>query len=91
MQQVVRVPMNGWPEEAIAGDANAVRQVSLYLEGTRKLWIHWADLEWLLKSIWIHRQLQEGDFEASDDEGPDNGRSSDIYKDAGEASAASRG
>ena len=90
MPQVVRVPMNEWPEEAIKGGASGVRQVSLYLEGSGKLWIHWTDLEWLLKSIWIHHQLQECDFEASDDEGPDNGRSSDIYKDGEEASAASR-
>ena len=70
--------MNEWPEEAIAGGANAVRQVSLYLDGTRKLWIHWADLEWLLKSIWIHHQLKGIADVASEDKGPGAGQSRDT-------------
>ena len=72
--------MNEWPEEAIKGGASGVRQVSLYLEGTRKLWIHWTDLGWLLKSIWINHQLKGVADVASEDEGPGAGQSRDTLQ-----------
>ena len=80
VQQVVTVPMKEWPEEAIKGGASGVRQVTVYLDGTRKLWLHWTDLGWLLKSICINHQLKGVADVASDDEGPDAGQSSNTLQ-----------
>ena len=53
------------------GGSQIVRDVSLYFEGNGKLWIHSGDLEWLVRSLWIHQQLKGVADVGSDDEGPD--------------------
>ena len=69
--QTCRVSMYEWPEEATKGGPRMVRDVSLYLEGNGKLWIHWRDVEWLIRCLWINQQLKGVADVASDDEGPD--------------------
>ena len=53
------------------GSAKIVREVRVLLEGNGKLWIHNGDLEWLIRSLWIHQQLKGVADVASEDEGPD--------------------
>ena len=53
------------------GGTRIVRDVSLYLEGNGKFWIHTNALEWLVKSLFIQQQLKGVADVGSDDEGPD--------------------
>ena len=74
MPEVFRITMPEWPQLAQSGPQKALspwRNVSVFLEGTGKLWIHGGDLEWLIRSLFIYRQLKGVDDVASDDEGPD--------------------
>ena len=71
VNQVCRIRMSEWPEEAMKGKSKIVRDVSLYLEGNGKLWIHTNALEWLVKSLFIQQQLKGVADVGSDDEGPD--------------------
>ena len=74
--QAVHTRMSEWPKEAITGGACMVmRDVSIYLEGQTRLWLHTKDVEWLIRSLWIQQQLKGVGDVASDDEGPDSPKS----------------
>ena len=68
--QVVTVQMHEWPPEADVGCSETMREVRLFLEGNQKLWIHWADVEWLLRSLWVNWQLKGVPNVPGEDKGP---------------------
>ena len=68
--QVIKVQMHKWPPEAQIGPSTIMREVRLFLEGNGKLWIHWQDLDWLVRSIWINFQLKDVANVAGTDKGP---------------------
>ena len=68
--QVVTVQMHEWPPGADVGCSESMREVRLFLEGNQKLWIHWADIEWLVRSLWINFQLKDVPNVAGEDQGP---------------------
>ena len=72
LNQVSRIRMPEWPEEAREGRPKIMRDVSVYLEGRgscSRLWIHTKDLEWLVRSLWIYQQLGGVADVGSDDAG----------------------
>ena len=64
--QVCRLRMPEWPGEAMNGNATIEREVRVLLDGNGKLWIHTGDIEWLIRSLWIHQQLKGVDDVASE-------------------------
>ena len=68
--QVVTVQMHEWPPEADVGCSETMREVRLFLEGNQKLWIHWADVEWLVRSLWVNCQLKSVPNVPGEDKGP---------------------
>ena len=68
--QVVTVQMHEWPPEADVGCSETMREVRLFLEGNQKLWIHWADVEWLVRSLWVNWQLKGVPNVPGEDKGP---------------------
>ena len=67
VSQVSRIRMPEWPEDAREGRPEIMRDVSVVLSGHRALWIHTKDLEWLVRSLWIHQQLKGVADVGSDD------------------------
>ena len=59
--------MPEWPQEAREGRPKIMRDVSVFISGERTLWIHTKDLEWLVRSLWIHQQLKGVADVGSDD------------------------
>ncbi len=79
MPQVVRVTMPEWPPEALTGgEAVIPRTVHVWVEGTGTLWLHWQDLEWMIRFLVIQQQLKGVPVVAEDDEGPDAAASTDF-------------
>ena len=76
--QVCHIKMDEYPEEARTGGARKKREISVYIEGTKKLWLDKNDLQWLLQYLWIQQQLKGVAAVASDDEGPDGPKRSEI-------------
>ena len=68
--QVDTVLMYEWPPEADVGCSETMREVRLFLEGNQKLWIHWTDIEWLVRSLWINFQLKDVPNVSGEDQGP---------------------
>ena len=68
--QVITVQMHEWPPEADVGCSEGMREVRLFLEGNQKLWIHWEDIEWLVRSLWVNCQLKGVPNVPGEDKGP---------------------
>ena len=70
-KHIAQILMKEWPPEATTTPHNAERQVTVYLEGTGKLWIDTNDLEWLIRTLWIEPKILPEDAAVdSDSEGP---------------------
>ena len=66
MSQVVRITMPDLPPEALkGGEVPKQRAVSVFIDGTRTLWLHSDDLEWMIRFLMLQHQLQKDD-ESSD-------------------------
>ena len=78
VKQVCIIPMREWPEETDKSGTNALRDVSLHLEGKGAVWIHLKDLDWLLRTLFIQQQLKGVPGVASDDEGPDRPKKTQL-------------
>ena len=71
IKQVCQIPMKEWPPEMTPDSPNIDRMVSVYLDGTKKIWLHLDDLPWLIRSVYIEQQLKGVAVVPSGDEGPD--------------------
>ena len=76
--QVCHILMDEYPEEARTGSARKKRAIYVYIEGNKKVWIDIKDLQWLLQYAWIQQQLKGVVAVASDGEGPDGPKRSEI-------------
>ena len=71
--------MPEWPPEAVLGPSTIMRAVRLFLEGNGKLWIHWQDLDWLVRSLWINFQLKDVANVAGSDKGPGDDQTKEPF------------
>ena len=79
VSQVVRITMPDWPPEALTGgEVNNPRAVHVWVEGNGTLWLHWQDLEWMIRFLVIQQQLKGVPVVAEDDEGPDAAETMDF-------------
>ena len=76
--QACVILMDECPEEARTGSARLKRAIYVYIEGNKKVWIDIKDLQWLLQYAWIQQQLKGVVAVASDGEGPDGPKRSEI-------------
>ena len=70
-KQVCRIAMAQWPPEMTLCSRNYEKMVTVYLEGTGKIWLHQDDLDWLIQSLFIQQQIKGVAVVPDDDEGPD--------------------